>query len=153
MVFWRGTMSMWSLGRMRCTRDVKLTRTRQPIVSQFKPTPPNSRGLVRALVTIGDGCTNRKNPGIHERKDEVSWCYLSHEFVEGVLGSIRVALWGPEISALNLMPECLVLIHPPIAHVLGSWILGVAVDLSQAKPIQTFTARPSAANIPGNVQQ
>jgi hypothetical protein len=72
-----------------------------------------------ALVAKGCGCADRNNPSIHEGKDDVARCDFSHELIERILGSIGIAFRGPEVTAIYLLPECLVLVDPPITHELS----------------------------------
>src|ERR1700688_1569723 len=74
-------------------------------------------GGLGTLVAIGCNRPNSDDTSIHERENEVSRCHLSHEFVEGISCSVGVALRRPEIAAFDLLPICLVLIYPPVAHV------------------------------------
>ena len=44
-------------------------------------------------------------------------CHLSHEFIKWVSCSVGVALRRPEITARDLLPIGLILVCPPLAHV------------------------------------
>jgi signal transduction histidine kinase len=82
----------------------------------------------RTLPAIGPGDSDGSDAGVYERKNQVPERDLSHGFVKGIERAVRVALRGPEITARDLLAECLVLVDLPIAHA----SLGVIVhaDLS-----------------------
>jgi hypothetical protein len=71
----------------------------------------------RALIAIGDAIANGYDPSIYEGEYKIVRRNLFHEFIEGVSGSIRIALRRPEIATRYLLSECLVLVYPPVAHV------------------------------------
>jgi hypothetical protein len=54
-----------------------------------------------------------------KEKMRFAGCNLSHELIERILGSVGIAPLGPEVAAIYLLAECLVLIYPPIAHMLS----------------------------------
>jgi hypothetical protein len=79
----------------------------------FLPRTPNP--VVRELWVRhrdADGC----NSGIHEREDQIARRDFAHALIKGIVVPVRVALRRPEISALDLMAERLILISPPVAH-------------------------------------
>lgn len=69
-------------------------------------------GGLGTLIAIGCNRPNSDDTSVHERENEVSRCYLSHEFIKGVSCSVGIALRRPEITTFDLLPICLVLIYP-----------------------------------------
>jgi hypothetical protein len=87
------------------------------------PTPPRpsrhvSRQFLRfrALPAITTDDAERRDARVEEREDDVARCNLAHEFVERIAVAVLVTLWGPQITALDLLAEGLILVDPPIAH-------------------------------------
>jgi len=76
---------------------------------------------------------------------------LAHEFVEGIAVTVLVALRGPQIAALNLLAESLVLIHPPIAHSysLVRYSIPRQLDVARiADPYQQFRGGKRSGFVP-----
>src|SRR6185312_6183759 len=71
---------------------------------------------LRALSAIAADDAEGSNARVAEREDDVAGRDLPHELVEGIPVSVLVALWRPEVPALDLLAEGLILIDPPIAH-------------------------------------
>src|ERR1700739_5109867 len=71
---------------------------------------------LRALPAIPADDAERRDARVEEREDDVTGCNLAHELVERIAVAVLVALRGPEITALGLLAEGLVLVDPPIAH-------------------------------------
>jgi hypothetical protein len=78
---------------------------------------PSEFGGLWTLIAIRHDCSDGDYAGVNEGKNEVSRCHFPHEFIERVPRSVGVALRRPEITALDLLPICLVLVYPPVAHV------------------------------------
>ena len=58
--------------------------------------------------------------GINKREDDIAGCDLPHAFVKGIPAAVRVALGRPQISAPQFVAVCLILVYPPIAHVIST---------------------------------
>lgn len=71
---------------------------------------------LRTFVATRRHDANCDDSSIYEGKDEVSRCNLSHEFIERITGVVRIALRRPEVATGDLLPICLVLVYPPVAH-------------------------------------
>src|SRR6267378_7875301 len=95
--------------------------------NEIDPHPPSNRLPIQAhssefgglwtLIAIRRDCPNGDDASINERENKVSRCHLSHEFIKRVSRSVGIALRRPEITALDLLSICLVLVYPPVAHV------------------------------------
>jgi hypothetical protein len=73
-------------------------------------------GRFGTFIAIGRYDPKCDYPGIDKREDEVSRRYLPHEFIKRVSCAVGIALRRPEIAARDLLPICLVLVYPPVAH-------------------------------------
>src|ERR1700691_4958539 len=76
---------------------------------------------LRALAAIAAHDAERGDACVAEGEDDVSGRDLTHELVEGIAVAVLVALGRPEIAALDLLAEGLVLVDPPISH--STWSL------------------------------
>src|SRR6185437_16371460 len=71
-----------------------------------------------AFTAISADDPERGDARIAEREDDVTGSHLSHELVEGVAMPVLIALGRPQIAALDFLAEGLVLVDPPVTHVL-----------------------------------
>src|SRR5271166_6457232 len=104
---------------------------------------------LRALPAIATDDAERGNACVAEREDDVSGRDLAHKFVEGIAVTVLVALGRPQIAALNLLAERLILVDPPIAH-LSSGRCDLLPKLPQSDPISRCALiRPEVPPIDG----
>jgi len=71
-----------------------------------------------ALVAIGARDAERGDARVAEGEDDVARRDLAHGLVEGIAGFVSVTLGRPEIAAGDFVAVGLVLVDPPVAHVI-----------------------------------
>src|SRR4029078_12207528 len=71
----------------------------------------------RAFPCVRLNDADRQYPRVREREDQVARRRLTHRFIERITGAIGIALGRPQVTACDFLAVGLVLVHPPVAHI------------------------------------
>src|SRR6266576_6070169 len=71
---------------------------------------------LRAFPTIGLCNSHGEDSGVSEGEDQITRRDFTHGLVERISRPVGVPFGRPEVTALNLVAVCLILVNPPISH-------------------------------------